>query len=80
MTINDANGAAIRAQTMALHAGHQTILRDVLAAGDFWKGAGSSARQGFITTDAAAGSSAGTDRIVHQPTTKGGAAQQRNGG
>jgi Proteins of 100 residues with WXG len=55
MTINhqfgdaDARGAIIRAQAMALHAEHQAILRDVLAAGDFWGGAGSSDCQGFIT-------------------------------
>jgi len=48
MTINYANGAAIRTQTMALHAGHQTILRNELAAAAFWGGAGSWARQGFI--------------------------------
>jgi hypothetical protein len=49
MTINYANGAAIRTQAMALHAGHQTILRNERAAGGFWGGAGSSARRGFIT-------------------------------
>ena len=34
---------------MALAAEHQAILRDVLAAGGFWGGAGSSDCQGFIT-------------------------------
>ncbi len=54
MTINyqfgdvDAHSATIRVQTMALVAEHQAILRDVLAAADFWGGAGSSACQGFI--------------------------------
>ena len=48
MTINyqfgdvDAHGALIRAQD-------QAIVRDVLAAGDFWGGAGSVACQEFIT-------------------------------
>lgn len=47
MTINyqfgdvDAHGAMIRAQAAALEAEHQAIVRDVLAAGDFWGGAGS---------------------------------------
>ncbi len=42
MTINyqfgdvDAHGATIRAQAVALEAEHQSIIRDVLAAGDFW--------------------------------------------
>jgi Proteins of 100 residues with WXG len=55
MTINDrfgdgdAHGATIRAQPTALEAQHQAILRDVLAAGDFWGGAGSVDCQGFIT-------------------------------
>ena len=56
MTINyqfgdvDAHGATIRAQAMALEAEHQAIIRDVLAAGDFWGGvAGSAACQQFIT-------------------------------
>ena len=55
MTINyqfgdvDAHGATIRAQAMALEAEHQAIIRDVLAAGDFWGGAGSTACQQFIT-------------------------------
>ncbi|MBS4730206.1 WXG100 family type VII secretion target [Mycobacterium sp. SM1] len=54
MTINyqfgdvDAHGATIRAQAMALAAEHQAIVRDVLAAGDFWGGAGSTACQQFI--------------------------------
>jgi uncharacterized protein YukE len=55
MTINyqfgdvDAHGATIRAQAMALEAEHQAIVRDVLAAGDFWSGAGSVSCQEFIT-------------------------------
>ena len=55
MTINyqfgdvDAHGGIIRAQAMALEAEHQAIVRDVLAAGDFWGGAGSVACQEFIT-------------------------------
>jgi hypothetical protein len=42
MTINyqfgdvDAHGALIRAQAANLEAEHQAIVRDVLAAGDFW--------------------------------------------
>lgn len=44
MTINyqfgdvDAHGALIRAQAANLEAEHQSIVRDVLAAGDFWGG------------------------------------------
>jgi uncharacterized protein YukE len=55
MTINyqfgdvDAHGALIRAQAANLEAEHQAIIRDVLAAGDFWGGAGSTACQQFIT-------------------------------
>jgi uncharacterized protein YukE len=55
MTINylfgdvDAHGALIRAQAMAMEAKHQAIIRDVLAAGDFWGGAGSASCQEFIT-------------------------------
>lgn len=55
MTINyqfgdvDAHEAMIRAQAAALEAEHQAIVRDVLAAGDFWGGAGSVACQEFIT-------------------------------
>jgi Proteins of 100 residues with WXG len=45
----DTHGAPVRVQAMALAADYQAILRDVLAAGDFWRGAGSSACQGFIT-------------------------------
>ena len=47
MTINyqfgdaDAQGATICAQAASLEAEHQAIVRDVLAAGDFWGGAGS---------------------------------------
>jgi hypothetical protein len=42
MTINyqfgdvDAHGALIRAQAASLEAEHQAIVRDVLAAGDYW--------------------------------------------
>ncbi|TKR36092.1 WXG100 family type VII secretion target [Mycobacterium tuberculosis] len=39
----------IRAQAGLLEAEHQAIVRDVLAAGDFWGGAGSVACQEFIT-------------------------------
>src|ERR1700760_343143 len=45
----DAHGALIRAQAANLEAEHQSIVRDVLAAGDFWGGAGSVACQQFIT-------------------------------
>ena len=45
----DAHGALIRAQAASLEAEHQAIIRDVLAAGDFWGGAGSTACQEFIT-------------------------------
>jgi uncharacterized protein YukE len=45
----DAHGATIRAQAMTLAAEHQAIVRDVLAAGDFWGGGGSTACQQFIT-------------------------------
>jgi Proteins of 100 residues with WXG len=54
MTINyqfedvDAHGATVRAPTLALGAGHQTIALNVPAAGAFWGGAASSASQGFI--------------------------------
>lgn len=46
MTINyqfgdvDAHGALIRAQATAMEAEHQAIIRDVLAAGDFWAAPG----------------------------------------
>ena len=55
MTINyqfgdvDAHGALIRAQAASLEAEHQAIVRDVVAAGDFWSGAGSTACQQFVT-------------------------------
>ena len=55
MTINysfgdvDTHGATIRAQAASLEQEHQAIVRDVLAAGDFWGGAGSVACQEFIT-------------------------------
>src|ERR1700739_4185681 len=45
----DAPGALIRAQAASLEAEHQSIVRDVLAAGDFWGGSGSVACQEFIT-------------------------------
>ena len=45
----DAHGATIRAQAASLQADHETIIRDVLAVGDFWGGAGSVACQEFIT-------------------------------
>ena len=55
MTINysfgdvDTHGATIRAQAASLEQEHQSIVRDVLAAGDFWGGSGSVACQEFIT-------------------------------
>jgi uncharacterized protein YukE len=55
MTINyqfgdvASHGALIRAQAAAMEAEHQAIIRDVLAAGDFWGGSGSVACQQFIT-------------------------------
>ncbi|OBH08331.1 type VII secretion protein EsxN [Mycobacterium sp. E1747] len=36
-----AHGALIRAQVASLQAEHEPIVRDVLAAGDFWRGADS---------------------------------------
>ncbi|MBY0440811.1 MAG: WXG100 family type VII secretion target [Mycobacteriaceae bacterium] len=45
----DAHGAMIRAQAAALEAEHQAIVKDVITAGDFWGGAGSTACQEFIT-------------------------------
>jgi uncharacterized protein YukE len=45
----DAHGATIRAQAASLESEHQAIVRDVLAAGDFWGGSGSVACQEFIT-------------------------------
>jgi len=44
----DAHGATIRAQAASLKAEHQAIVRDVLAAGDYWGGAGSAACREFI--------------------------------
>ncbi|KLO25198.1 type VII secretion protein EsxI, partial [Mycolicibacter heraklionensis] len=44
----DAHGALIRAQAASLEAEHQAIVHDVLAAGDFWGGAGSVACQEFV--------------------------------
>ena len=44
-----AHGGVIRAQAAAMEAEHQAIIRDVLAAGDFWGGSGSVACQQFIT-------------------------------
>jgi uncharacterized protein YukE len=45
----DAHGALIRSQAASLESEHQAIVRDVLAAGDFWGGSGSVACQEFIT-------------------------------
>src|SRR6202041_3582201 len=45
----DAHGALIRSQAASLEAEHQSIVRDVLAAGDFWGGSGSVACQELIT-------------------------------
>lgn len=44
----DAHGAMIRAQAASLEAEHQAIVADIIAAGDFWGGAGSVACQEFI--------------------------------
>jgi hypothetical protein len=44
----DARGALIRAQAASLEAEHEAIVRDVLAAEDFWGGAGSVACQQFF--------------------------------
>jgi Proteins of 100 residues with WXG len=45
----DADGAPAGLQAIALQAEHEAILRDVLAAGGFWGGAGSSACEGYLT-------------------------------
>src|SRR6201998_4448865 len=45
----DAHGALIRSQAPSLEGEHQSIVLAVLAAGDFWGGAGSVACQEFIT-------------------------------
>ena len=45
----DAHGALIRAQAASLEAEHQAIVRDVLAACDFCRGAGSKDLPEFIT-------------------------------
>jgi uncharacterized protein YukE len=45
----DAHGAMIRSQAASLESEHQSIVRDVLAAGDFWGGSGSVACQEFVT-------------------------------
>jgi hypothetical protein len=52
-----ARGATIRAQAASLEAEHQAIVRDVLAAGDCWRGAGSAASSNMASTDSAVGSS-----------------------
>src|ERR1700676_2901075 len=44
----DAHGAMIRSQAASLEAEHQSIVRDVLAAGDFWGGSGSVGCQEII--------------------------------
>lgn len=44
----DTHGATIKAQAASLEAEHQAIVRDVMAAGDFWGGTGSVACQEFI--------------------------------
>jgi len=48
-TAGDPHSAARLAQVHALETEHQAIVRDVLAAGDFWGGAGSVACQEYIT-------------------------------
>jgi uncharacterized protein YukE len=45
----DAHGALIKAQAASLEAEHQSIIRDVVAAADFWGGAGSVSYQDFVT-------------------------------
>lgn len=45
----DAHGALIRSQAASLESEHQSIVRDVYAAADYWHGAGSVACQEFIT-------------------------------
>jgi len=55
MTINyhfgdvDAHGALIRSQAATLESEHQSIVRDVYAAADYWHGSGSVACQQFIS-------------------------------
>lgn len=44
----DAHGALLRTQATSLEAEHQAIVRDVLAASDFWGGSGSVACTEFI--------------------------------
>lgn len=44
----DAHGATIRAQAGILEATHQSIVRDILTAADYWGGAGSAQCQEFI--------------------------------
>ncbi len=69
----DAHGAANRVQEMALQTEHQAILRDVLAAGDFWGGAGSEACQGFITE------SGGNLQVIHEQSNTDGSQVQSAG-
>ncbi len=72
MTINyqfddvDAHGALIRSQAASLGAEHPSIVRDVLAAGDFWGGAGSVTCQEFQLGLASCGG-AGDSRGMRYP-------------
>jgi hypothetical protein len=71
----DADGALIRAQAAALEAEHQAIIRDVLAAGEFWGGAGSTACQQFITGPQLSGDL----RTGQRPRLQGANRQQQHG-
>jgi hypothetical protein len=81
MTINyqfgdvDADGALIRALAAALEAEHQGIIRDVLAAGQFWGGAGSTACQQFIIGPQLSGDL----RTGERPRLQGANRQQQHG-
>jgi hypothetical protein len=44
----DAHGATIRGPAASLEAEYQAIVRDALAAGEYWGGAGSTACREFI--------------------------------
>ncbi|SOJ54658.1 ESAT-6-like protein EsxN [Mycobacterium simulans] len=45
----EAHGGTIRAQAASLEAKHQAIVRDAVAAADFWGGAGSAGYTAFVT-------------------------------
>lgn len=44
----DAHGVVLQTQAGSLRAEHAAIVRDIVAAGDFWGGAGSTQCQAFI--------------------------------